>query len=299
MVTLQSSPAERHILAVSGGHSEGRKVTNSTTGASNIFELLASAEMPDGRGYGSTLSTGRLFIDFTMDNLVGDVKIFNPKAAIPDKGRSLIILAAHGGVLGPLPTMAALGRMYIDHGLGDQTIGFYTHRAIQLVPGMKTVFEKMGALYRVSDVEDLARRLKSGGVRIAGNALEGVSCMFSWTEFVGPFHTGGMIAAAIMSGASICLLTHQGADPWNLQVNLPFGMTVPKTRGLRGLNIPIAPIRRIEHLSVLCRRYRLRVKKSDFLSKMDRGERHIAIKREMETIRDRLNLMTAELKKMR
>jgi hypothetical protein len=108
-----------------------------------------------------------------------------------------------------------------------------------------------------------------------------------------------MIAAAILADASICLFTHAGGEAWNVRIDLPLGLTVPFTRGLRGVNIPLAPVKKIERYGLYCRRYRPALSRRA-LEKMDARERRAALALEMERIRDRLILMTVELReKMR
>jgi hypothetical protein len=233
-------------------------------------------------------------MNLMLDNLIGEVRIINRQAAIPDEGKPLVLLAAHGSVLGPTPVMAAMGRMYIREGLGNEIVGFYHHRSILHIPLMNRLFESMGALSRVYDLQKFVEMLKSGRVRIAGNALEGVSCLFSWEEPVGPFQSAGMIAAAILAGAPICLVAHHGTGPWSVKVELPFGLTIPGVPGLRGVNVPLPPLRRIKRLDVYCRRYKPVVSRKKF-EKLDHAQRRAALAREMESIRGQQNTMMQEL----
>ena len=77
--------------------------------------------------------------------------------------------------------------------------------------------------------------LKKNEIGLTGTAPEGANCLLSFDEYVAPFRSKGMIAAAVKADTSICLMAHQGAEGWNIAVNLPFGWTVPLTTGLRGV----------------------------------------------------------------
>jgi hypothetical protein len=250
----------------------------------------------EGTGCGARLISVGWFADWFLKNFVGEVKIFNGRAALPDKGRPLVLLAAHGPVLGPIPMMAALGRMYLERGLGNEVTGFFHHHSILYIPIVNRIFTRMGALTRLYRLPDLVEALKGGRVRIAGNALEGTSCAFSWDEPVGPFRSGGMIAAALLSGASICLLAHRGTDPWSVRLDLPLGLTVPGSDGLRGLHLQLPPWKKIDRLEVLCRRYRPATTTAKF-KKMDRAGRRMAVASEMQSVRARLIGMMRELEK--
>jgi len=267
----------------------------------NVEEIVKNflekvSQSGDGIGYGARVKSGLPLINFVLDNMVGEVKIINQQAAMPAKGKPLVHITAHGSLLGPLPMMAALGRMYIDEGLGDEVLGFYTHLTISFIPGLNEAFVKMGAMTGVIGIESLVRLLESGRIRITGTALEGVNCLFTWKDQVAPFRTGGMIAAAIMSGASICLLAHEGTEPWSMEIKLPLERIFPQLGNITGLNIPIGPWKKIERLTICCKRYRPHVTRDAFM-KMDAGLRRDAIYREMKIIRERLNKMMSELRR--
>ena len=250
-------------------------------------------------GIGVPVANSKPFVDFILTHLVGEVRIFNRRAALPDGTRPLVHLAAHGPLLGPTPAIAALARLYIDSGLGDMRIGFYPHRSFLWIPGIEGFLQRIGIPTRAYRLEDLVGLLRSGKLRVTGTALEGLHCHFSWKDPVGPFRSGGMIAAAILADASICLFTHAGGEAWNVRLDLPLGLTVPFTRGLRGVNIPIGPVRKIERYGLYCRRYRPALSRRA-LEKMDARGRRMALSLEMERIRNRLILMTVELgEKMR
>lgn len=246
-------------------------------------------------GEGILLKDVETFVDLFLKWVVKDYEIINKKAALPKKGRPMVFIAAHGPLWAPTPMMSILGRMFLDHGLSNLVVGMYPHPMLMQFPGMKTLFEKFGTPTKVYDLDGLVQRLKDGRINITGTGPEGIFCHFSWEDYVGPFDNAGMIAAAVLSGADMCLLAHQGGDAWNIRVNLPFGWTVPLSRGMRGINIPIGPVRRIKRCVVLCRKYKPQITIKDLQTKSEKEKRFL-IGLEAEKIRARLNLMTDDLK---
>ncbi|MFA6032325.1 MAG: hypothetical protein WC889_05450 [Myxococcota bacterium] len=249
---------------------------------------------PDGNGYGSHIASGTDAVNLMLDNLIGDVVFVNEEAALPPPDGPLVIIVAHGSILGPLPVMAAFGRMYLRHGLGNEMIGFYAHRAVEMTPGMCRFFEMFGMLTKVPTVIELVRLLKNGDIRVAGNSFEGTSCLFSWDEEIGPFRNGGMLDAAIKAEAAICLIVHKGTEPWSVKLNLPGGKTVPFIKGLRGINLFLGPIKKLDRLTILCSRYKPGIKRLEY-EELEASQRRAVLKAELEKLRQRLIEMTAEI----
>ena len=126
---------------------------------------------------------------------------------------------------------------------------------------------------------------------------KGRTACLTFNDYVAPFRSKGMIAAAIKADASICLMAHQGAEDWNIRINLPFGLTVPRTNGVRGINITLPPYKKINHYMVMCRRYTPAITSADLDGKTKKEVRRL-LNIEIENIRMQLNLMTDEVKAM-
>jgi hypothetical protein len=233
-------------------------------------------------------------MDIILSRLVGEWSVQNPQAAMPDPGRPLVWLIAHGPLTAPTALMGVIGKTLLDKGMDDLVVAFYPHPLVLKIPLFGWFYERLGTATQLYDVERLALCLKTGKVHAAGTAPESVNCNFSWTEYVAPFHTGGMLAAAILADADICLLAHLGGELWNIRANLPFGLTVPFTRGLRGVNVPLPPVRRIPRYLVSCERYTCPVKSGTF-SRLDAKTRRGVLAVEMEKVRNRLLEMTRAL----
>ena len=249
-------------------------------------------------GEGIPLSRLAPYVKGLRKFFIKDFEMINPEAALPTGERPLVFIAAHGPLYAPTPMILLLGEYFIDHGLSDKVVGIYPHPMLMRFPGMKALFSRLGTPTRVYDLEGLVARLKDGRINITGTGPEGMYCHLSWTDYVGPFDNAGMIAAAVLADADICLLAHQGGDAWNLRLNLPFGLTVPLTRGLRGINVPIGPVRRVERMVVSCERYSPGVSRKA-LEKADGREKRLLITLEVEKIRHRLNSMTDVLMRSR
>jgi hypothetical protein len=258
--------------------------------------LLQLSRAGDGKGYGATIKSVEPVFDLLLNNLVGSYDFFNPGAILPSRGRPLCIIAAHGPLTAPLAGMGIIGRLYLDKGLGDMVVGFYPHPALFWLPGMDKIFSRIGTPTKVYDAPTLVELLKSGRMAVAATAPEGLSCHFTWDEYVGPLRSGGMIEAAIRADADLCLFTHLGGTAWAVELKLPFGLALPMTRGLRGLYIPLPPVLKIPRYSIYSKRFALQLTKAR-LEKLSARERHMAISLEMERVRNELNLMTDELKR--
>ena len=141
----------------------------------------------------------------------------------------------------------------------------------------------------------LPQLLKNNEIELTGTAPEGANCLLSYDEYVAPFRSKGMIAAAIKADTSICLMAHQGAEDWNIRADLPFGWSVPFTNGLKGVNIPLLPYKKINHYILLCRRYEPSISSADLKDKSKR-EARLLLNIEIERIRAEMNLMTDEVK---
>ncbi len=245
-------------------------------------------------GEGMSLKKLAPYVDRLLKLAVKDWEIENPEAALPDEGRPLVFIAAHGPLFAPTPMILILAKLYKDRGLTDLVAGFYPHPMLMRFPGMKALFGRIGTPTDVYDLEGLVERLKDGRMDITGTGPEGIHCHFSWSEPVGPFDNGGMVAAAILAGAPVCLLAHRGGEAWHLKLNLPFGLTVPFTGGLRGVYIPLGPIRRIRRFVVSCRRYEPDLTREE-LSAADDRKRRLLVGIEIEKIRYELNRMMEDL----
>lgn len=245
-------------------------------------------------GEGIPLSKLAPYVSSLRKFFIKDFKLINPEAALPDGGRPMVFIAAHGPLYAPTPMILLLGEYFVSQGLDDKIIGIYPHPMLMRFPGMKALFSRLGTPTRVYDLNGLVERLKDGRINITGTGPEGLYCHLSWQDYVGPFDNAGMVAAAILAEADVCLLAHQGGDAWNLRLNLPFGWTVPMARGLRGVNIPIGPVRRVRRMVVSCERYSPCVSRQE-LEKAVGRERRLLVTLEVEKIRHRLNSMTDEL----
>jgi hypothetical protein len=173
----------------------------------------------------------------------------------------------------------------------------YPHKALFLIPGLKDYYRRvLGTPTDINSVDDIVTLLKNNEIGLAGTAPEGANCLLTFTDYVAPFRSKGMIAAAIKADATICLMAHQGAEDWNIRINLPFGWTVPYTNGLRGINITLPPYKKIDYMA-LCRRYTPTISSADLDSKTKKEARRL-LNIEIENIRMQLNLMTDEVKAM-
>jgi hypothetical protein len=146
-------------------------------------------------------------------------------------------------------------------------------------------------------VDDIVNLLKKNEIELTGTAPEGANCLLSYDEYVAPFRSKGMIAAAIKADAGICLMAHQGAEDWNIRADLPFGWSVPFTNGLKGVNIPLFPYKKINRYILLCRRYEPSITSADLNNKTKR-EARLLLNIEIERIRAEMNLMTDEVKEL-
>lgn len=251
-----------------------------------------------GDGKGVRMEKWKPFSDFVLNNLVNKADIINPEALLPSDGRPVIAIAAHGPGFAWVPLAALVGKFFIDNGYGDIIGGMYPHKAMFLIPGLKGYYKKvLGTPTDVNTVDDIVELLKNNDIGITGTAPEGANCLLSFDEYVAPFRSKGMIAAAIKADTGVCLMAHQGAEDWTIQLNLPFGWSVPMTTGLRGINITLPPYKKISNYRVLCRRYHPSITSHDLKNKTKREVR-LLLNVEIEKIRAEMNLMTDELKEL-
>jgi hypothetical protein len=248
-----------------------------------------------GTGDGVYIKDGQSIIEFILKHGVARTLVINEKAILPDKGRPLVIISAHGHLTATMPMMALVGKIYLDHGLGERIVTMYPHPAWYWLPGARRILDRGGALSNAWDVDALVDRLRKGQVHVTGTTPEALNCHFSYDEYVAPLRSGGMVAAAIRADAAVCLVAHQGGELWNLRLNLPFGLKVPFTGGLRGVNITLPPYRKIPYYGVSFKRYRPSISAA-YLEKMTPRERQLAVRLELEKIRNQLILMTDQLK---
>lgn len=253
-------------------------------------------DFESGNGKGVQMKKFRPFSDFVLKKLVRQGEIINPEALLPSDGRPVVAIVSHGPGAAWIPLVALAGKFFIDNGYGDIVGGMVPHKALFLIPGLKEYYRRvLGTPTEADTVDDIVNLLKNREIGLTGTAPEGANCLLSFTDYVAPFRSKGMIAAAIKADAGICLMAHQGAEDWTMQVNLPFGLTVPHANGLRGINITLPPYKKLDHYLVLCRRYQPMISSAELagLTKTEIRE-HLAV--EIEAIRQELNRMTQELK---
>ncbi|MFZ2631163.1 MAG: hypothetical protein WA081_13635 [Desulfosalsimonadaceae bacterium] len=252
-------------------------------------------DFDSGAGKGVQMKKFKPFTDFVLKNLVRHSAIINPEALLPTDGKPVVAVVSHGPGAAWIPLVALVGKFFIDNGYGDIIGGLYPHKALFLIPGLKDFYRQvLGTPTDADTVDDIVNLLKNKEIGLTGTAPEGANCLLSFNEYVAPFRSKGMIAAAIKADASICLMAHQGAETWTVRVNLPFGLSIPRTNGLRGINITLPPYKKVDHYLVMCRRYQPMISSKE-LAGLSKSEirQHLAI--EIEAIRKELNEMTGEL----
>jgi hypothetical protein len=257
-----------------------------------------------GREFGETSGKGvpmrkfKPYTDFVLNHLVRRAEIQNPEALLPTDGRPVVAIVSHGPGAAWIPLVALVGKYFIDNGYGDIIGGMVPHKALFLIPGFKDYYRRtLGTPTEADTMEDIIALLKNRDIALTGTAPEGANCLLSFNDYVAPFRSKGMIAAAIKADAAICLMAHQGAEIWNIRANLPFGLTVPGTHGLRGINITLPPMKTVDQYRVLCRRYEPGINSRD-LAGLSKAEVRQHIRLEVAAIRHELNEMTAELQDM-
>lgn len=254
-------------------------------------------DFASGEGKGVQMKKFKPYTDFVLKNLVNKADIINPEALLPTDGHPVIAITSHGPGAAWIPLVALVGKFFLDNGYGDIVGGMYPHKALFLIPGLKTYYRRvLGTPTDINSVDDIVTLLKNNDIGLAGTAPEGANCLLTFKDYVAPFRSKGMIAAAIKADASICLMAHQGAEDWNIRINLPFGWTVPRTNGVRGINITLPPYKKIDYM-VLCRRYTPAITSADLAGKTKKEARRL-LNIEIENIRMQLNLMTDEVKAM-
>jgi len=252
----------------------------------------------NGKGKGVQMKKWKPFADFVLSRLVKKAEIINPEALLPTDGRPVVAIASHGPNVAWIPLVGLVGKFFFDNGYGNIIGGMYPHKALFLIPGLKNFYKRvLGTPTEANTVDDIVNLLKNREIGLTGTAPEGANCLLSYDEYVAPFRSKGMIAAAIKSDANICLMAHQGAEDWNIRANLPFGWNVPFTNGLKGVNIPLIPLKKINQYILLCRRYEPSITSSDLKNKTKR-EARLLLSIEIERIRAEMNLMTDEVKEV-
>lgn len=247
-------------------------------------------------GRGVPIKNYQPFSDFVLNKMVNKAELINGQALLPTDGEPVVVIASHGPNIAWVPLAALVGKFFLDSGYGDIVGGFFPHKAVFLVPGFKGYYERvLGAPTDIHTVEAFVDLLKNHEVGVTGTAPEGANCLLAYDEYVAPFQSKGMIAAAIRANASICLVAHQGAEDWNLRVRLPFGWTVPLTNGLRGINIPLIPYKKIDRYMARCERFQPRLRAKDLEGKSKQQVRRL-VNVEVERMRATMNRMTDELK---
>jgi hypothetical protein len=247
-------------------------------------------------GRGVPIKNYQPFSDFVLNKMVKKAELINAQALLPTDGEPVVVIASHGPNIAWVPLAALVGKFFYDSGYGDIVGGFFPHKAVFLVPGFKDYYKRvLGAPTDINTVEAIVDLLKNHEVGVTGTAPEGANCLLAYDEYVAPFQSVGMIAAAIRANASICLVAHQGAEDWNLRLRLPFGWKVPLTNGLRGINIPLIPLKKIDRYMARCERFKPRLRAKDLEGKSKRQVR-LMLSVEVERIRAAMNLMTDDLK---
>ncbi|MBA4366963.1 MAG: hypothetical protein C0403_04920 [Desulfobacterium sp.] len=255
-------------------------------------------DFASGEGKGVQMKKFKPYTDFVLRYLVHKTDIINPEALLPTDGHPVIAITSHGPGVAWIPLVALVGKFFIDNGYGDIVGGMYPHKALFLIPGLKKYYRKvLGTPTDINSVSDIVTLLKNNDIGLAGTAPEGANCLLSFNDYVAPFRSKGMIAAAIKADASICLMAHQGAEDWNIRVNLPFGLTIPGTNDVRGINIALLPYKKLGRYVVLCRRYTPAITSADLAGKTKQKARRL-LNIEIEKIRMQLNRMTDEVKVM-
>ncbi|RJP47445.1 MAG: hypothetical protein C4548_01190 [Desulfobacteraceae bacterium] len=252
-------------------------------------------DLHDRPGKGVPMKKFKPYTDFVLKNLVKQGDIINPEALLPTDGRPVVAIVSHGPGAAWIPLVALVGKFFSDNGYGDIIGGIYPHKALFLIPGFKDYYRRvLGTPTDVNTVDEIVSLLKNKEIGLTGTAPEGANCLLSFTDYVAPFRSRGMIAAAIKSDAAICLMAHQGAEIWNLRINLPFSLTVPGTNGLRGINITLPPWKKLPRYMVMCRRYQPVISAADLAGK-PKAETRRLLGIEIAAIRRELNAMTREL----
>ncbi len=247
-------------------------------------------------GRGVPIKNYQPFSDFVLNKMVKEAELINAQALLPTDGEPVVVIASHGPNIAWVPLAALVGKFFYDSGYGDIVGGFFPHKAVFLVPGFKDYYKRvLVAPTDINTVEAIVDLLKNHEVGVTGTAPEGANCLLAYDEYVAPFQSVGMIAAAIRANASICLVAHQGAEDWNLRLRLPFGWKVPLTNGLRGINIPLIPLKKIDRYMARCERFKPRLRAKDLEGKSKRQVR-LMLSVEVERIRAAMNLMTDDLK---
>ncbi len=274
------------------------------TGSENIMDHSIDdfsgkgRQFSGGEGKGVQMKKWKPFTDFVLNKLVKKAEIINGEALLPSNGRPVIAIAAHGPGVAWMPLAALVGKYFIDNGYGDIVGGMYPHKILFLIPGLKGFYKRvLGTPTDVNTVDAIVDLLKNNEIGVTGTAPEGANCLLSFDEYVAPFRSKGMIAAAIKADTNICLMAHQGAEDWTKRINLPFGWTVPLTTGLRGFNITLPPYKKIARYTVLCKRYQPSITAADLENKSKR-EARLLLNLEIEKIRAEMNLMTDEVKEL-
>ncbi|MBU2489343.1 MAG: hypothetical protein KKA60_08125 [Proteobacteria bacterium] len=256
-------------------------------------EQKGAGVMPE-KGMGAPVGRAAPMASRALARMVKNLHLYNTRAVLPDGDRPMVILASHGTLAAPMPAVAAVARLWAENGLSDRVVGFYPHPSFLMIPGIRQLFEYVGTPSRVYDVDSLVKLLKEGKMHLAGTAPEAVNCNFTWDEYVAPLRNAGMLEAAILADATVCLMAHLGGDAWAWRLKLPFGLTVPMTGGLSGVNVQFPPFRRIKDYGVIFRRYRPGTTAAR-LGGLPRRQRHMLLRVELEKIRNQLLLMTDEL----
>jgi len=276
------------------------KMTGSDNLIEDAFEPTTGKEnhSQNTGGKGVQMKKLKPFADFVLSKLVKKAEIINGEALLPTDGRPVVAIASHGPNVAWMPLAALAGKFFIDSGHGNIIGGMYPHKALFLIPGLKGYYKRvLGTPTDVNTVDDIVELLKNNEIGLTGTAPEGANCLLSYDEYVAPFRSKGLIAAAIKADTSICLMAHQGAEDWNIRADLPFGWSVPFTNGLRGINIPLLPYKKINRYILLCRRYEPSITSADLKDKTKR-EARLLLNIEIERIRAEMNLMTDEVKEL-
>ncbi|MFP4474206.1 MAG: hypothetical protein ACLFOY_01515 [Desulfatibacillaceae bacterium] len=276
-------------------HHPGPRLPDDDGGAKRGRDYLAPEDFQAGAGGGTHIENMRPFVDFVLENMVRETRIINGEAMVPSPDRAMVGIASHGPLLAWIPLMAVVAKYLLDNNLGHLIGGMYPHRLVFLLPGAREFYRRILGTPTGLDMDSLVESLRSGRIHITGTAPEGAYCNLAYDDYVAPFQTRGMIAAAIKAGSDMCLLAHVGGEAWNRRLTLPFGWKVPLTKGLRGVNITLPPLFKAPGYAVLCRRYTPFVTAED-MERAGRRQARRLLAAEAERIRAELNGMTDELR---
>ena len=222
--------------------------------------------------------------------LVEDYEIINPEVGLPDPERVTVYLCNHG----PMFTPMAAPVLLIDHllkigGYEDLIAVTLFHRAIEFIPGLSPLLRRYfgHSTTKLRSMPGLIELMKERRFHVIGTAPEGISCVGSYDEPVGPFTRQGLMVAALAAEAQIILTVQKGSERFGKAVRLPFGLTVPGTQGARGLVLPFWYPGYKARLRLKLRRYEP-LMSAEARAKLGPSERKAQLREELRRMRAQL-----------